>query len=83
MGRPRSRSLAEDSPFEGGLGADEMRAPGVHAVMTPEECVELMRQTEMYDCAINFKPLTGPPELGWTSLELFANKVVPMLQSAA
>ena len=71
-----------DSPFADGIDADAVRALGVHTVVTPEQCVELVQKAESNNAPINFKPLTGPPEIGWQTLELFANKVVPMLTSS-
>jgi hypothetical protein len=46
-------------------------------VVTPEECVDLGRQFG----SVALHPLMGgmPFELGWSSLELFAGKVLPNL----
>ncbi len=57
---------------------EELRASGVYAVVTPEECVELARK----EGSLVFHPLMGgmPPDLGWESLELFDSKVKPLLE---
>ncbi|MGW0177561.1 LLM class flavin-dependent oxidoreductase [Rhodococcus sp. NPDC003322] len=51
-------------------------------VLTPDECVEFA--TARGDRSeLMFQPLMGgtPPEIGWESLELFASKVLPRLES--
>jgi hypothetical protein len=62
------------------LGLDDtaaVRDSGVVAVLTPDECLERAQSgwTPL------FKPLVAglAPELGWASLELFAEKVLPRL----
>jgi len=57
--------------------ADELRANGSYAVLTPEECVALARSSG----SLRLHPLMGglPPELAWESLELVAAKVLPHL----
>jgi hypothetical protein len=61
--------------------AESLRASGMYAVLTPDECVDLARSTG----ALRFHPLVGglPPELAWESLELVASKVLPQLRPAA
>jgi alkanesulfonate monooxygenase SsuD/methylene tetrahydromethanopterin reductase-like flavin-dependent oxidoreductase (luciferase family) len=73
-----------DSPFHELPDADAVRASGMYAVVTPEQCVELVRESERVDAMINFKPLMGgmSPDLAWESLELFASKVVPAVRGA-
>ncbi|HEY8525847.1 MAG TPA: LLM class flavin-dependent oxidoreductase [Acidimicrobiales bacterium] len=55
------------------------RDSGFYRVLTPDECIALGR--ELPDVGFLFKPLIGglPPEHAWTSLELFATKVLPAL----
>jgi alkanesulfonate monooxygenase SsuD/methylene tetrahydromethanopterin reductase-like flavin-dependent oxidoreductase (luciferase family) len=57
---------------------DELRQRGEYLVLTPEECVEFARGRR----SLTFKPLMGglDPELGWASLHLFADKVLPRLR---
>jgi alkanesulfonate monooxygenase SsuD/methylene tetrahydromethanopterin reductase-like flavin-dependent oxidoreductase (luciferase family) len=58
--------------------ADDLRASGVYAVVTPEECVAMAKE----NAGLTLHPLMGgmPPELGWESLELCASKVLPHLE---
>lgn len=60
---------------------DELRASGVYAVVTPDECVALAEQLGPMG-AIVFHPLLAglDPDLGWASLELAAEKVLPRLR---
>jgi alkanesulfonate monooxygenase SsuD/methylene tetrahydromethanopterin reductase-like flavin-dependent oxidoreductase (luciferase family) len=63
---------------------DELRAEGVYQVLTPDECVALA--TEMGPTGgLTHHPLCGgaPPELGWSSLELFVDQVLPRLRAGA
>ncbi len=59
----------------GEVTVDSLRASGMWQVVTPEECVQLGRRYG----SVALHPLMGgiPLELGWESLELFANKVLP------
>jgi alkanesulfonate monooxygenase SsuD/methylene tetrahydromethanopterin reductase-like flavin-dependent oxidoreductase (luciferase family) len=58
---------------------DGVRASGVYAVVTPDECVELYNEHGLV-----LHPLMGgmAPELGWESLELFASEVLPRIRPA-
>jgi alkanesulfonate monooxygenase SsuD/methylene tetrahydromethanopterin reductase-like flavin-dependent oxidoreductase (luciferase family) len=58
--------------------ADILRTQGLYAVVTPDECVTLVEQTEP-GAKFILKPLMGglSPDLAWESLELFASKVLP------
>lgn len=60
--------------------ADALRAQGLYAVVTPDECVTLAESTED-GAALILHPLMGglPPDLAWESLELFAAKVLPQI----
>jgi alkanesulfonate monooxygenase SsuD/methylene tetrahydromethanopterin reductase-like flavin-dependent oxidoreductase (luciferase family) len=59
---------------------EELKASGVYRVVTPDECVALAQELGPTG-AIVLHPLMGglPPALGWESLELFVNKVLPRL----
>lgn len=59
----------------GPVTVDSLRSSGMWQVVTPEECAELGRTYG----AVALHPLMGgiPPELGWESLELFVEKVLP------
>jgi alkanesulfonate monooxygenase SsuD/methylene tetrahydromethanopterin reductase-like flavin-dependent oxidoreductase (luciferase family) len=57
-----------------------VRERGVYAVVTPEECVTLARALDPL-ASLVLKPLVAglDPVLGWSSLELFVDKVLPAL----
>ena len=57
--------------------ADELRASGMWQVVTPDECVDLARKNG----TVVLHPLMGgiPPEMGWSCLQLYADKVAPKL----
>jgi alkanesulfonate monooxygenase SsuD/methylene tetrahydromethanopterin reductase-like flavin-dependent oxidoreductase (luciferase family) len=54
---------------------DELRGGSVYAVLTPDECIDLIRRTG----SVSVHPLCGgtPPEVGWETLQLLASKVMP------
>lgn len=58
--------------------AAELRASGRYQVLTPDEAVQLATDRR----SLTLKPLMGgmPPELGWASLELVVNDVLPRLE---
>lgn len=57
--------------------AAELRTRGNYRVVTPDECLDLARQSG----SLAFKPLVGglDPDLAWESLETFEHKVLPRL----
>jgi alkanesulfonate monooxygenase SsuD/methylene tetrahydromethanopterin reductase-like flavin-dependent oxidoreductase (luciferase family) len=59
---------------------DGLRAEGRYVIMTPDECVARAEREGPTATFIHF-PLVGgcPPELGWRSLRLWADEVVPRL----
>jgi hypothetical protein len=60
--------------------ADELRTSGVYRVVTPDECVALADELGPMGSLV-FHPLMGGMDidLGWESLQLFADKVLPRL----
>ena len=60
--------------------ADQLRGQGGYRVVTPEDCLRLVRELGP-DAEIQLHPLMGgmDPELGWESLQLFESKVMPQL----
>jgi len=60
-----------------GTSIDELKKGGQHLIVTPEECLDLVRSNG----AVVLHPLVGglDPGFGWESLELVANKVIPAL----
>ena len=57
---------------------DQLRTEGNYRVWTPSECIVRARERG----ALVFKPLVGglDPAVGWRSLQLFADKVLPHLR---
>jgi alkanesulfonate monooxygenase SsuD/methylene tetrahydromethanopterin reductase-like flavin-dependent oxidoreductase (luciferase family) len=57
---------------------EELRAEGRYVIRTPEECIERGRAKGPFTPFILY-PLCGgtPPEEGWKSLRLFAERVLP------
>ena len=68
------------SPFTPVADVEELKASGIYAVVTPEECVALANRLDAR-AALKLKPLVAglDPAIGWRSLELFVDRVVPAL----
>jgi alkanesulfonate monooxygenase SsuD/methylene tetrahydromethanopterin reductase-like flavin-dependent oxidoreductase (luciferase family) len=68
--------------YEPAGDVDELRRRGRYLVLTPDECVRLYRDLPE-DGGLLFHPLVGglDPEVGWASLELFADRVLPRLRA--
>jgi alkanesulfonate monooxygenase SsuD/methylene tetrahydromethanopterin reductase-like flavin-dependent oxidoreductase (luciferase family) len=68
------------NPWREVTSVDEVRRAGLYAVVTPDECVTLARSLDGLSGLV-LKPLVGglDPDIGWPSLELFVDKVVPAL----
>lgn len=63
---------------------ERIKASGVYAVVTPEQCVELAGGVGDFGSVTLHPLLAGmPPELGWESLELFEREVMPRLPGRA
>jgi alkanesulfonate monooxygenase SsuD/methylene tetrahydromethanopterin reductase-like flavin-dependent oxidoreductase (luciferase family) len=58
--------------------AEELRAEGIYRVVTPDQCIEENLAKGDFATAV-LHPMVGgmPPELGWESLRLFVDKVLP------
>jgi alkanesulfonate monooxygenase SsuD/methylene tetrahydromethanopterin reductase-like flavin-dependent oxidoreductase (luciferase family) len=67
-------------PFGDAHDLAALQANPAFQVITPDHCVELARRFDP-DGSLAFTALMGglPPEMSWTSLELFAKKVLPNL----
>jgi alkanesulfonate monooxygenase SsuD/methylene tetrahydromethanopterin reductase-like flavin-dependent oxidoreductase (luciferase family) len=63
---------------------EEMRAAGVYAVMTPDECVDYADRIGPFD-PVTTHPLCGgiPPEVSWEHLELLGTQVIPRVKAKA
>jgi alkanesulfonate monooxygenase SsuD/methylene tetrahydromethanopterin reductase-like flavin-dependent oxidoreductase (luciferase family) len=68
------------SPYREVTSVDDLQASDLYAVVTPEQCVELAATLDVR-AALRLKPLVGglSPEVGWRSLELFVDRVLPHL----
>ena len=64
--------------LDGSESVEALRAGSVYAVLTPDECIDLVRRRG----SIALHPLCGgiPPEVAWKSLELIAARVQPALE---
>lgn len=69
------------SPYHHFDDTDALRASGAYRVYRPGELVEAARAMPAAQ-PIMFHPLCGgiPPELGWSSLQLFMDEVMPTLR---
>jgi Coenzyme F420-dependent N5,N10-methylene tetrahydromethanopterin reductase and related flavin-dependent oxidoreductases len=72
---------ATNSPFAGLETAEKMQASGIFVVLTPEQLLARAGEFVQNNRSINFMPLIGgmAPDLGWESLRLAAERVVPHL----
>ncbi|WP_329123466.1 LLM class flavin-dependent oxidoreductase [Streptomyces sp. NBC_01465] len=69
------------SAVRSGAGTvEELRAEGVYRIVSPDECVALANEGGAENLVLH--PLCGgmPVEEGWSSLRLFAEKVLPRLK---
>jgi hypothetical protein len=68
------------NPWREVTTVDEVRSAGLYAVVTPDECVALAGSLDSRS-GLKLKPLVGglDPAIGWPSLELFVDKVLPRL----
>jgi alkanesulfonate monooxygenase SsuD/methylene tetrahydromethanopterin reductase-like flavin-dependent oxidoreductase (luciferase family) len=59
------------------MTVDDLKASDMWRIVTPDECADLVRTHG----AVPLHPLMGgmPSELGWESLQLYVDKVVPQL----
>jgi hypothetical protein len=60
---------------------DEVRRSGVYRVVTPEQCMAIAAEHGR----VLLHPLMGgiDPQLGWASLRLFAEEVLPRIRTGA
>jgi alkanesulfonate monooxygenase SsuD/methylene tetrahydromethanopterin reductase-like flavin-dependent oxidoreductase (luciferase family) len=71
---------ADPESFVAFPDAEALRASGMVAILTPDECVERARALGPQG-VLTLWPLFGgtPPELAWPSIELMAKQVIPRL----
>jgi alkanesulfonate monooxygenase SsuD/methylene tetrahydromethanopterin reductase-like flavin-dependent oxidoreductase (luciferase family) len=60
---------------------EDVRASGVYQILTPDECVALAEEQGDFG-TVMLHPLVGglSPDIAWSSLELFDQKVLPRLR---
>jgi alkanesulfonate monooxygenase SsuD/methylene tetrahydromethanopterin reductase-like flavin-dependent oxidoreductase (luciferase family) len=60
---------------------DDLRTASQYRVLSPDECVELLRQLGA-EARVVLRPLWGghDPELAWSSLTLFVDRVIPAIE---
>jgi alkanesulfonate monooxygenase SsuD/methylene tetrahydromethanopterin reductase-like flavin-dependent oxidoreductase (luciferase family) len=70
-----------NSPLHGLTTSEALRKSGIMRVATPDECVEISRR----GASISIMPLIAglAPDVGWKSLELFAEQALPRINEAA
>jgi alkanesulfonate monooxygenase SsuD/methylene tetrahydromethanopterin reductase-like flavin-dependent oxidoreductase (luciferase family) len=60
---------------------DELRREGIYRVVTPAECVALWKELEPGGAIVLHPLLCGmPADLGWQGLELFKDRVLPVVR---
>ncbi|UGQ14131.1 LLM class flavin-dependent oxidoreductase [Yinghuangia sp. ASG 101] len=61
----------------------DLRAEGIYKCLTPDECVAIARSGGLAT-SLNLHPLCGglPIDAGWSSVQLFNDKVMPRLRAA-
>ena len=63
---------------------EQLRAEGIYRVVTPDECVGMAEELGHAGALVLHPLLCGMPvELGWSSLELFASKVLPRIRPSS
>jgi alkanesulfonate monooxygenase SsuD/methylene tetrahydromethanopterin reductase-like flavin-dependent oxidoreductase (luciferase family) len=73
-----------ESPFAGVDNLEKLKASGLFGVVTPDECLKLADAADKVGGDLGLMPLLGglDPKIGWESIELFVNKVMPRLKRA-
>ncbi len=71
------------TPYQVAEDVDALKATGLYQVLTPGECIEYGKSLHDRGTAIIINPtLCGLDEdFSWSSLQLFADKVLPQLPS--
>ena len=76
-----AEGAASSSPFVGMNTMEDIEKSGIFTIVTPEQCAQLAREAQKFAGYYNISPLIGglSPKVGWKSLELLVEKVLPML----
>jgi alkanesulfonate monooxygenase SsuD/methylene tetrahydromethanopterin reductase-like flavin-dependent oxidoreductase (luciferase family) len=70
------------SPFAGVDTLEKLKASGLFHVLTPEESIKMAAHADEVGGELGLMPLLGgvDPAIGWKSLELFIDKVLPRVK---
>ena len=82
-----AQHLTDDMRSQAASGAttvEQLRAEGVYRIHTPDECVALADELGIM-AGIVLHPLCAgvSPDVGWASLELYRDAVLPRLRGEA
>jgi alkanesulfonate monooxygenase SsuD/methylene tetrahydromethanopterin reductase-like flavin-dependent oxidoreductase (luciferase family) len=79
-----SEGTTSSSPFQGPQAEEKVRRSGFYKIVTPDEAVTLVGEAAKAGSTyFMMDPLIGglDPDVGWESLQLMVNKVMPRLPS--
>jgi alkanesulfonate monooxygenase SsuD/methylene tetrahydromethanopterin reductase-like flavin-dependent oxidoreductase (luciferase family) len=80
-----TEGASSSSPFQGMTDLEAIKAAGIYRVVTPEECIKLAAEADEIGADFGLSALIAglDPKVGWESLELFHNKVLPRVKKPA
>jgi alkanesulfonate monooxygenase SsuD/methylene tetrahydromethanopterin reductase-like flavin-dependent oxidoreductase (luciferase family) len=80
-----TEGASSSSPFQGMTTLEAVKAAGIYRVVTPDECVKMCAEADTMGADFGLAPLIAglDPKVGWESLELFFDKVLPRVKKAA
>jgi alkanesulfonate monooxygenase SsuD/methylene tetrahydromethanopterin reductase-like flavin-dependent oxidoreductase (luciferase family) len=69
----------ETSPFRGIDSLEKLKSSKLFHVVTPDECVRMAERADKLGGDLGLMPLIGglDPRIGWESVQLFVDKVLP------
>jgi alkanesulfonate monooxygenase SsuD/methylene tetrahydromethanopterin reductase-like flavin-dependent oxidoreductase (luciferase family) len=69
------------SPFEGLRTIEAIEKSGLLSIVTPEQCARMALEAQKMQGRFSIAPLIGglSPKIGWRSLELLVEKVLPLM----
>jgi len=72
---------SSSSPFEGMTNMEAIEKSGLFYVVTPEQCAKMALEAQKMQGRYSIAPLIGglSPKVGWKSLELLVDKVLPLM----
>ena len=80
-----TEGASSSSPFQGMTTLEAVKAAGIYRVVTPDECVKMAAEADTMGADFGLSPILAglDPKIGWESLELFFNKVLPRIKKTA